>query len=753
MKQQGMKWLLAIVLLASCVARADAVDWTKYKMSVQVTFIGYAGSTTLENFPVLVRVSAANGFYYSQFKDASGGDLRFSDAEGNLLASEIDTWNPSGESLVWVKVPSLNASTVITAHYGCTSPDAVTASDVWANGYKAVWHMNDTGVTMANAVAGNADLDLYYDTVKKSTNVASIVTAQAGIVGNSVLFGQDDKKGSFATRDASVALTNATAFTVEMWAHQNDNVTGGASHECYLLSEQITIWSGTPVGFTIKEIPTSWGTGNTGKIRVGGKFDGASSEQYWLSESKPVSNEWHHVAFAYDSSVSDPGGFSIIDGNVEKTSSASVGLVQTDGTNHCLHVGNLAANTNIGWPGKIDEVRISSVKRSEDWLKATHDCAKEAGFAEYESPNDWTKYSHKFTVSFTGYTGETLTDFPVLVKISESSISGFDYDDCLKLNGGDLRFADAEGNLLASEVDTWDTTGTSLVWVKVPSLNASTKITAYYGWEFAPPSDPTRVWANGYLGVWHLNDNTTDGNGYYTMSDATGGGSVFKEDADSHGKNTVGVDGIVGDSVQFGTDSLNPTNGGMVCTSAKVRRAGASGLTVECWSWQDDHDPTSAKRWAYLLHEFNPSTWVQVIQLAEMTYPKGAICFEVKPTSGNNVTVNTGTSKPSRAEWNYHAATYDASAESKILLNGECLGSTNATGNVYSYNNANLYLGNRATTHPHVWPGKIDEVRISSVARSEDWLKATYDTVKNNATFTTYGAARENTKCFMVIIR
>ena len=73
MKLQGMK-LLFTVLLASCVAQADAVDWTKYKMSVQVTFSGYAGSTTLENFPVLVRVSPANGFYYSQFRDLRRGE-------------------------------------------------------------------------------------------------------------------------------------------------------------------------------------------------------------------------------------------------------------------------------------------------------------------------------------------------------------------------------------------------------------------------------------------------------------------------------------------------------------------------------------------------------------------------------------------------------------------------------------------------------------------------------------------------------
>ena len=110
-------------------------------------------------------------------------------------------------------------------------------------------------------------------------------------------------------------------------------------------------------------------------------------------------------------------------------------------------------------------------------------------------------------MSFPGYTGsETLTDFPVLIKVS-SALNDFDYSACKVANGGDLRFAASDGTLLASEVDTWDTSGESLVWVKVPSLTAATKITAYYGWDFAPVVDASAVWTgNGYVGVWHLNE-------------------------------------------------------------------------------------------------------------------------------------------------------------------------------------------------------------------------------------------------------
>ncbi len=81
-------------------------------------------------------------------------------------------------------------------------------------------------------------------------------------------------------------------------------------------------------------------------------------------------------------------------------------------------------------------------------------------------------YTASFTVS--GYTGSTpLADFPVLVRLSATSPSGFDYADCAS-DGSDIRFSDEDGNLIPHEIDTWDTTGESLVWVKLPELDAGT---------------------------------------------------------------------------------------------------------------------------------------------------------------------------------------------------------------------------------------------------------------------------------------
>ena len=66
-----------------------------------------------------------------------------------------------------------------------------------------------------------------------------------------------------------------------------------------------------------------------------------------------------------------------------------------------------------------------------------------------------------------GYAGSApLSGFPVLVRIAENSPVGFFYTDLHSpTNGADIAFVDMDGAGLPFEIDTWDTNGTSLVWV------------------------------------------------------------------------------------------------------------------------------------------------------------------------------------------------------------------------------------------------------------------------------------------------
>ena len=749
---------LALPLFADPVQ----INPADYDCSFNVKFAGYRGTTTLADFPVLVRLSAAlNKFNYA--KCASGGaDLRFADSDGNLIPHEIDTWDTDGVSLVWVKVPSFSKGTVIKAYYGykgAGAQPAVTASQVWANGYLGVWHMgaDSNEETQADSTANNKTLS------KASASYGdAVIPGVEGVVGKAAEFGKrSDGKGGYIVDDSDDGLVGETAITLELWSYQ-DGV--GTGQRKYLVGK-------TKGGGYNDDLRSYlfWQKENADFPQTVTRFMVISNSvvvnsDMWPSETVPV-GRWNYNAVRHNGETGNVAQFLNDNRIINWTMSKYRNTTLRPLGEGVFGVGNVNQTQAYAFSGMIDEVRVSSVARSDDWLRASYDMIVEDGFATYGVENDWTKFSHKFQVSFGGYAGSgPLTDFPVLVEISESGVSGFRYDDCLKPNGGDIAFADENGVMLDHEVDTWNTNGVSLVWVKIPSLTAATKITAYYGWRYAPIANPTGVWSSGYLGVWHMGGDLRNSEGQAVMEDATGGGSPFAEDGNSVGLASLAQEGVVGGSVLFASGDGKYQGGGMKNVSSRVMLAGASSVTLEIWAWQDNHNPNEASKSAYLMREVTKagSATTNVYRWCEAsnTGNQGKITFHTitvdSVPDGKYTTQDNTKPLAARAEWNYHAAAYDATGGSKVLLNGDVVAANN-TGYgsfVPRLSESTLYIGVGSTSSKdELWAGKIDEVRISSVARSTEWLKATYDTVKNNATFTTYGEARANIKGLMLFIR
>lgn len=100
-------------------------------------------------------------------------------------------------------------------------------------------------------------------------------------------------------------------------------------------------------------------------------------------------------------------------------------------------------------------------------------------------------------------------DLPVLIKLDSSKISYYDTRD----GGEDIRFIlESDSTELSYEIEKWDETGTSYVWVKLDSLAASseTRILMYYGNASADDhQSSTKTWTS-YTGVWHLSQSPTN---------------------------------------------------------------------------------------------------------------------------------------------------------------------------------------------------------------------------------------------------
>ena len=137
--------------------------------------------------------------------------------------------------------------------------------------------------------------------------------------------------------------------------------------------------------------------------------------------------------------------------------------------------------------------------------------AKSSSKAFVFKVSDTSGFPNKLTMTLSGYTGSSsLTDFPVLVELG-SSISGFTYNTFSGTEGSDLRFYASNGKELPFEIEDWNTTGVSRVWVKVPAISGTnTQFIACWGdpnLTIAPDYQTNgSTWTNQYLGAWHMSE-------------------------------------------------------------------------------------------------------------------------------------------------------------------------------------------------------------------------------------------------------
>ncbi|MCR5838371.1 MAG: hypothetical protein K6G94_01895, partial [Kiritimatiellae bacterium] len=135
--------------LAAPSARAAAPTGFAKKMTLtpSTSALAKIGETAWTDFPVLVRLPAEAS---ALLQSADGTDLFFTDEDDASLPFEVDTYNPAGETLVWVKVPSLSSATELTAYFGGAANEDNVPTAVWTN-YAGVWHMNEASGTVADA--------------------------------------------------------------------------------------------------------------------------------------------------------------------------------------------------------------------------------------------------------------------------------------------------------------------------------------------------------------------------------------------------------------------------------------------------------------------------------------------------------------------------------------------------------------------------------------------------------------------------
>ena len=299
-------------------------------------------NAVLSNFPALIRIrEGLRGFSYSDLEDcASGSDLAFADAEGNIIPHEIECWNPEGESTIWVKIPLLRNGTRIRMCYG--GPALVSkVSSIWS-AYKSVWHLNEPegSKEFANA-QGDRMNGVNHNTIYSDGVVGParrISEGQRGVDDNHYIAVKD-----YNTSGVQGIINSDNAHkNFSMWLRYP---VGQTPSKDILVQQQYQ--EGDAYGWTIRLAENSSG------LYTACNYEGKNSVGVF---DDLTDGEWHHLVVVFDSDKR----YIYVDGEL-RTRMTDVKAIAGDWSWQPMAWGGyMNGNNQVSFKGWMDEIRFGA---------------------------------------------------------------------------------------------------------------------------------------------------------------------------------------------------------------------------------------------------------------------------------------------------------------------------------------------------------------------------------------------------------
>jgi len=300
------------------------------------------GTEDSSDFPVLVYFSAAalkDAAHGGDVQSSAGADiLFFSDsALTTQLASEIDYYDAvNGIGWFWVKIATLShtADGTIYMGVGNSAPPSRTTNP-WDTNYKGVWHLpNGASLSGADSTGLNS--------VTYNSNPP---TAAAG---------QIDGGASFVSSERSAIQTNFTqdlsTFTVSFWIKGNTAPTSGSGGST-VLARGSNFWF-------------VWDHNDSGFQNVVYYFTASPYAYTKAKFAAPTGGVWYYWVAIYGA------GHLLAYTDGDLTTDTPNSQAPDSSTDPMYMMGCYGGGVNPA--GMKDEVRVSSVARTADWIKAEY---------------------------------------------------------------------------------------------------------------------------------------------------------------------------------------------------------------------------------------------------------------------------------------------------------------------------------------------------------------------------------------------
>lgn len=327
--------------------------------------------------------------------------------------------------------------------------------------------------------------------------------------------------------------------------------------------------------------------------------------------------------------------------------------------------------------------------------------------------DDLSLWANTALIDISGYTAaETLVDFPVLIRLSPATLPGFGYDEMLSPPHGDLRFSTPDGEqILSHEVESWDPLGTSSIWLKLPQLRSGTQVRVWWGRAGCPPRPSAPTWS-AFQGVWHLDSVR----GFHVDSSLQALAATPTSLSAAASAVIPGAAALNGTSSTLAISNTAALNPSLISVEAWIRTSSAA---LQSIFTKDQTSGGTNRVWQFRLNAGKP---------------------EFLPF---NATTNATVASPDAIhdnQFHHVCGTWDG-ITARIYVDGVLKNSVAFSGTLRGNQTNRAFIGRSENNSPIYFNGTIDEVRLSPVARSANWVRATFDNQKPAATFLSPGPA------------
>ena len=643
-------------------------------------FSWYAGPTVAD-FPAPMTLRAGeNGFSYDGFAAADGSDLRVKDAGGNLLPHEIERWDPSGYSIVWVKLPAISPAATVTLSWG-DSTAAASADGVWDDDFLHVFHFGDDA--KKNSSSWNY------------TTTQTTVDRVNGVVGQGHTWKGDKGHNTREIKATGLNIKEKTGgsstFTISCWV--KDGASSIESYICRLgTSSQLCLLY------------------NYDRIANPHLVELYGPSAAFRTNSKILlpDTDWHHVAYTYDGA----NLIKYLDGAVYGTNKVTATVSAFAETSHNIYIGG-TYGTNNPMEGSVDEFRLEKTVRSADWIKA---CASTPALVH--------DYDDVYELEFPEYDRDAvLHDFPTMVTLCDGLPGLSDTMKKAIYNRYRLHFFTEDGTELFTEPETVPVSAGSIgtYWLNLPEFARGTKVRV----QATPTPWPTlthsttaayatNIWGEAYYHVWHLASTL------YRYDSASGRPLPLAtaQGWTNYAASATGPTGRYG-AVQTGSNAVIHTS------IASDARALTNRFTVSFWAKKCAEDFANPRKgYLFLLRNDKSSRQIAVIT----GYSGDGNEFRLWDSSaGISSAVSTYCVSIPDADWHHYAFTCDGATTRTYRDGVEAASFASAFNfNLPSITNNWAVTVGGSTTRPQSFYGLLDEFRIETEPRSADWIYASY---------------------------